>query len=253
MARVIMDHVYQSVLAPAWHQLRQHSPAQATLSTWLSVLDVRQFGTMPVRLSARSQGLMRIAPVIILVPEGFSRRFRTKSARESRMHTGTTFVVCGNRLRSLMKVEGRGSEDRTTHHSHSTPICSMDFRTFCAALTTRHRDSTSMATLLQSKRSFRASLRDCSVVDSSHWSSTLSGLATMRTKVICGANGRSMSCIWSPVTYLLPGMFSPYRNAANSLLGITDGSVEDVPPRDSAPEIRSSSLVSEGKTTECWC
>ena len=141
MAQLIMDHpvsrCFGTKLAPTSSTTSPSFPAQATLSTWLSVLDVRQFGTMPFRLSARSQGLIRIAPVIIRVPDRFRRRFRTNRARESKMHTGTTLVVCGNRLRSSMKVEGKGSEDRTTHHSHSTSICSMDFRTFCAALTTR--------------------------------------------------------------------------------------------------------------------
>jgi hypothetical protein len=137
--------VCHGVLVPRWHPTPATSlscPARATLSIWFNVLEVRQFGIIPFRLSARSQGVIRIAPVIIRVPEGFSRRFRTKSARESRMHTGTTLAVCGNRLRSSMRLEGKGSEERTTHHSHSTSICSIDFRTFCAALTTRHRDST---------------------------------------------------------------------------------------------------------------
>jgi hypothetical protein len=171
---------------------------------------------MPFRLSARPQGLMRIAPVIIRVPEAFSRRFRTKSARDSRMHAGTTFVVCGNKPRSSMRLEGSCSEHSTKHHSHSTSIGSMDFRAFCAAVTTRQRDSVSMTTLLQSKWMLRASRSDCSVIDASHRSSTLSGRATMRTKAIRGDNGRSMFRTCSPDKNLVPGMFSPNRNAANS-------------------------------------
>lgn len=57
---------------------------------------VRLLGPIPFRLSARAQGLTRIAPGIIRVPDWFFRRFRANRAREFRIHSGTALVVDGN-------------------------------------------------------------------------------------------------------------------------------------------------------------
>jgi hypothetical protein len=80
MAQVIMDHpgsgCFGTSLAPTSPTSSLFPIARATLSTWFNVLNVRQFGTMPFRLSVCAQGLIRIAPVIIRVPDRFRRRFR---------------------------------------------------------------------------------------------------------------------------------------------------------------------------------
>ena len=221
------------VLAPVWHQLppttRLNSAARTTLSAWFNVLDVRQSGVMPLSLSACSQGLFRIDPRVIRVPDAFIRRFRTNRARKSNMQTGTTFVVDVKRNRSSPMLGGNCSEHRTKHHSHSTPSvlsryggsadCWIDPRALCAAFTTRRSAPTSMTTLLQPRQGLNASRTDCSVAEGSHRSSTLSGRDTISTKTIPGASERSMSCTCWPDRYLQPGIFCPYKNAANSLLG----------------------------------
>lgn len=71
---------------------------------------------MPVRLSVRSQGLFRIDPRVIRVPDGFIRRFRTNSARESMMQADTTLLVGVNGHGSSLMLEGDCSEHRTKHY-----------------------------------------------------------------------------------------------------------------------------------------
>ena len=77
---VIMDHgaswCFGTSLAPTSPDIISFSHSPSNPVTWFNVLDVRQFGTMPFRLSFCAQGLIRIAPVIIRVPDRFRRRFR---------------------------------------------------------------------------------------------------------------------------------------------------------------------------------
>ncbi len=181
----------------------------------------------------------QICPVITRVPNEFRRRFRTKSAREFSIRAGTALIEAVPRYRASLMLGDNCSEHRTKHHSHSAPSvfslyggsaeCSMDFRARCAAFTIRRSDSTSMTTLLQSKRERNASRIDCSVSEGSHSSNMLSGRYTILTKPIPGASGRRISCTSWTDRYLQPGIFCPYKNEANSLFDMPDSPNEDLP------------------------
>lgn len=186
---------------------------------------------MPSALRACSQGLMRTAPVIILVPEGVCIRFRASNARKSSMASGTTFAAEGvPKHRSSVILKGSGSEHRTTHHSHSASSqssrygecvgCPIDANAFLASWTIRRSGSIPRTTLLHPKRSYNSSRMDCSVELGSHDRRMLSGRVTMVRKQMRGFSGRKISSTFSADRYLRPGMFCPYKNAAKSLLGI---------------------------------
>lgn len=245
MVQIIMGHgvsgCFGTRLAPICSTAKRFSAATTTLSTWLKTLEVRQFRIIPWALSARSHGLMRTAPVIILVPEAFRVRFRANNAREFSIPIGTTVFAEGvPRHRSSVILRGSGSEHRTTHHSHPASsqwslygeptVCPMGCRMLCAAVTIRRSDSISMTTLLHPKRGHNASRIDCSVSEGSHDRRMLSGRDTIRRKRIRGASGRKISSTARPDRYLHPGIFCPYKNAANSLLDITGSRSGDLTP-----------------------
>lgn len=235
MAQIIMDQAVSwclgTTLAPICSSAKRFSAANTTLSTWFKTLEVRQFKVTPWALSARSHGLMRTAPVIILVPEGFRVRFRANNARESSIPIGTTFFAEGvPKHRCSVILRGSGSEHRTTHHSHSASSsfsrygehagCPMDCRASCAAFSIRRSGSISMTTLLHPKRAHNASRIDWSVSEGSHDKRILSARVTISRKHIRGIRGRRIfSTFWAD-RYLRPGMFCPYKNAANSLSDI---------------------------------
>lgn len=216
-------------LAPLFPSAKRFSAANTTLSTWFKTLEVRQFRVTPLALSARSHGLIRTAPVIILVPEEFRIRFRASKAREFSTAIGTTFSAEGvPRHRSSDILSGSGSEHRTTHHSHSASsqfslyggnaACPMACRALCAAVIIRRSDSISMTTLGHPKRADNAALIVCSVSDGSHDRRRLSGRVTISRKDIRGVSWRTASSTNRAVRYLRPGMFWPYKNAANNVL-----------------------------------
>ena len=229
MVHLTMDHgvsgCFGTRLAP--NSFRR---ARATFSTWVKVLDVRQAGTTPLLLSSFSHGRFIIDPSVIRAPDVFCRRFLTSRARESSIWTGTTLFENVPKHDSSLTIGGNLSEHRARHHSQSTPSMFNRYggldswpiacRRLFAFVTILSSDSPSRTTLLQSRHENNESRRDSSVMEGSHRSRRLSGRDTILAKVTLGWRARSLSCTSRPFRYLLPGIFSPYKNAANILFDI---------------------------------